>query len=100
MFGSATLMVTVVAATGLSGTSWFDVNHAGFEHPKTIFGTTGLPADFIGLLVALLIPIQILPILFSMRGFAQGWNMEIEVPIEEAKRRGSPPVVPPKPSPA
>jgi hypothetical protein len=92
------LMVTVVAATGLSGTSWFDLNHSGFAHPKTIFGTTGLPADFLGLLVTLLIPVQILLILFAMRGFAQGWNVEIEVPIDEAKRRGSPPMVPPKPS--
>jgi hypothetical protein len=92
------LMATVVAATDLSGTSWFDVNHSGFAHPKTIFGTIGLPADFLGLLVALLIPVQVLLILFAMRGFAQGWNVEIEVPIDEARRRGSPPIVPRKPS--
>jgi hypothetical protein len=27
-----------------------------------------------------------------MLGFAQGWNVETEVPVEEAKRRGSKPV--------
>ncbi len=92
------LMVTVIAGVGLSGTSWFDLSHSGFAHPKSIFGGTGLSADFVGLLVVLLAPVQILLILFAMRGFAQGWNVEMEVPIEEAKRRGSPPVVPPKPS--
>jgi hypothetical protein len=52
----------------------------------------------LGLIVVLIAPVQVLLILFAMRGFAQGWNVELEVPIEEAKRRGSPPVVPPKPS--
>jgi lysylphosphatidylglycerol synthetase-like protein (DUF2156 family) len=92
------LMVTVIAGTGLSGTSWFNRSHYGFAHPQSIFGTTGLPPDFLGLIVLLLIPVQVLLILFAMRGLAQGWNVEAEVPIEEAKRRGSPPVVPPKPS--
>jgi lysylphosphatidylglycerol synthetase-like protein (DUF2156 family) len=92
------LMVVVIAAVGLSGTSWFDLSHSGFAHPKSIFGSTGLPADFLGVLVVILAPVQILLILFAMRGFSQGWNVEVEVPIEEAKRRGSPPVVPPKPS--
>jgi lysylphosphatidylglycerol synthetase-like protein (DUF2156 family) len=92
------LMVVLIAAVGLSGTSWFDLSHSGFAHPKSIFGTTGFPADFLGLLVVILAPVQILLILFAMRGFSQGWNVEVEVPIEEAKRRGSPPVVPPKPS--
>jgi lysylphosphatidylglycerol synthetase-like protein (DUF2156 family) len=92
------LMVVIIAGVGLSGTSWFDLSHSGFAHPKSIFGTTGLPPDFLGLIVVLIAPVQVLLILFAMRGFAQGWNVEIEVPIEEAKRRGSPPVVPPKPS--
>ena len=92
------LMVAVVAGTGLSGTSWFDRSSSGFANPQSIFGTAGLPPDFLGLIVVLLIPVQVLLILFAMRGLSQGWNVEIEVPIEEAKRRGARPVVPRRPS--
>jgi hypothetical protein len=89
------LMVAVVAGTGISGTSWFDRSSYGFAHAQSIFGTGGLPSDVLGTLTLLLIPVQVLLIIFAMVGFAQGWNVELEVPIEEAKRRGSPPVVPP-----
>lgn len=89
------LMVAVVAGTGLSGTSWFDRSNYGFAAAQSIFGGAGLSANLLGTLTVLLIPVQVLLILFAMIGFAQGWNVELEVPIEEAKRRGSPPVVPP-----
>jgi hypothetical protein len=60
-----------------------------------------LDPNFLGLLTVLLAPVQVLLITFGIRGFAQGWNVEMEVPIEEAKRRGSPPIVPPaQPTPA
>jgi hypothetical protein len=36
----------------------------------------------------LLVPVQVLLILFALSAFAQGWNVEQEVPIEEARRRG------------
>lgn len=89
------LMVAVVAGAGISGTSWFDRNHAGFASAQSIFGGAGLPDDFLGVVTMLLVPVQVLLIVFAMIGFAQGWNVEHEVPIEEAKRRGSRPVVPP-----
>ncbi len=89
------VMVSVVAAMGLSGTSWFDRSNAGFASAQSIFGGGGLSADVLGTLTLLMIPVQVLLIMFAMIGFAQGWNVELEVPIEEAKRRGSPPVVPP-----
>ena len=75
------LIVVVIAGTGATGTSWFDRNSAGF-------GSAGLPADFLGLITVLLIPVQVLLIFFTMLAFAQGWNVEVEVPIDEAKRRG------------
>jgi hypothetical protein len=75
------LIVVVIAGTGATGTSWFDRNNPGFA-------SAGLPADFLGLITVLLIPVQILLIFFSMLAFAQAWNVELEVPIEEAKRRG------------
>jgi lysylphosphatidylglycerol synthetase-like protein (DUF2156 family) len=93
------LLVVLIAGTGQFGsstaTSWFDRNSSGFASPQSIFGGTGLNTDFLGLLVVLLIPIQVLLIVFAMIAFSQGWNVEYEVPIDEAKRRGRPPIVPP-----
>jgi hypothetical protein len=95
------LIVSLIAGLGASGTSWFDRNHAGFAHPDSIFGGSGLNPDMLGLLTLLLAPVQVLLILFAMRGFSQGWNVEVEVPIEEAKRRRggqAPPAAPPAPA--
>jgi hypothetical protein len=36
----------------------------------------------------LLIPVQILLIVFTMLGFNQGWNVEKEVPKDKAKGYG------------
>ena len=94
-FAILLLIVSLIAATGAAGTSWFDRSHAGFAAPHSVFGGAGLDPNFLGLCTVLLAPVQILLILFAMRGFAQGWNVEMEVPIEEARRRGSPPIVPP-----
>jgi hypothetical protein len=33
--------------------------------------------------------VEALLIVVAMVGFAQGWNVELEVPTEEARRRGS-----------
>ncbi len=82
------LMVAVVAGFGLSGTSWFDRSHAGFARARSLLGGQGLSADTLGTVVLLLIPVQVLLILFALQAFAQGWNVEQEVPIEEARRRG------------
>jgi lysylphosphatidylglycerol synthetase-like protein (DUF2156 family) len=82
------LMMAVIAGTGASGTSWFDRSNGGFAGAQSLFGGPGLPPDFLGLLTLLLIPVQVLLIFFSMLGFSQGWNVEMEVPIEEAKKRG------------
>jgi lysylphosphatidylglycerol synthetase-like protein (DUF2156 family) len=82
------LMIAVVAGLGLSGTSWFDRSHAGFAHAQSMLGGQGLSADTLGTVVLLLIPVQVLLILFALRAFAQGWNVEQEVPIEEARKRG------------
>jgi hypothetical protein len=83
------LILALIAGTGIAGTSWFDRNHAGFGAPDTIFGGHGLGPDTLGLLTLLLAPIQILLIVFAMIGFAQGWNVEVEVPQDKAKRRGT-----------
>ena len=82
------LILTVIAGTGIAGTSWFDRNHAAFSAPDSIFGGHGLGPDMLGLLTLLLAPIQILLIVFAMIGFAQGWNVEVEVPKDQVGRRG------------
>jgi hypothetical protein len=89
------LILALIAGTGVSGTSWFDREHAGFASPQTLFGGDGLSPDMLGLLTLILVPVQALLILFAMRGFAQAWNVEVEVPEEEARRRGYTPAGPP-----
>jgi hypothetical protein len=81
------LIVSVIAGTGYSGTSWFDRNHAGFAAAKLLFGGKGLSPDTLGLVTLLIAPVQALLIMFSMYAFGQGWNVEQEVPIEQANRR-------------
>jgi hypothetical protein len=92
------LTMAVIAAIGLGGTSWFDRSQAGFGGAHTIFGGTGLSPDALGLVTVLLIPVQVLLIVVAMIGFSQGWNVELEVPKEEAerrrRRRGAPPPQP------
>jgi lysylphosphatidylglycerol synthetase-like protein (DUF2156 family) len=82
------LMIAIVAGLGLSGTSWFDRSHGGFAHAKSLLGGQGLSADTIGTIILLLVPVQVLLILLALRAFAQGWNVEQEVPIDEARKRG------------
>ena len=88
------LIISLIAGLGASGTSWFDRNHNGFGHAQMLFGGSGLGPDTLGLVTLLIAPVQVLLIVFAMRAFSQGWNVEVEVPIEEAERRrrgGSPP---------
>jgi lysylphosphatidylglycerol synthetase-like protein (DUF2156 family) len=82
------LIMALIAGTGAAGTSWFDRSHAGFAGAQSLFGGSGLSPDSLGLFTLLIAPVQALLILFTMIGFAQGWNVEVEVPIEEARRRG------------
>ena len=82
------LMVALVAGIGLSGTSWFDRSHDGFASTHSLLGGKGLSADTLGAVTVLLVPVQVLLVLFALSAFAQGWNVEQEVPIEEARRRG------------
>jgi hypothetical protein len=82
------LMVALVAGIGLSGTSWFDRSHDGFAAAHSLLGGKGLSADTLGAVTVLLVPVQLLLVVFALSAFAQGWNVEQEVPIEEARRRG------------
>ena len=69
------LLFAVIAA--VAGPAWFDRDKDGFNDPA-------LAPAFLGLLTLALVPVQLMLILASMRGFAQKWNVEVEV------HRGSP----------
>jgi lysylphosphatidylglycerol synthetase-like protein (DUF2156 family) len=68
-------VVAVVAAP-----AWFDRDKSGFADPA-------LPPGILGLLTAILVPLQLLLIAFAMRAFSQKWNIEVEVTRDEAERR-------------
>jgi hypothetical protein len=86
------LIIAVISGLGLDGTSWFDRNHHGFGAAESLFGGNGLNPDVLGTITLLLIPVEIALVVFAMIGFAQGWNVELEVPEDEARRRGSKPI--------
>jgi hypothetical protein len=95
------LIVALIAGTGFSGTSWFDRSHAGFAPALSLFGGPGLNSNTLGIVTLILVPLQLLLSILAMQGFAQGWNVELEVTTEEARRRGSARAVPPaSPAPA
>jgi lysylphosphatidylglycerol synthetase-like protein (DUF2156 family) len=86
------LIIAAIATLGLAGTNWFDRSSSGFGPAQSMFGGHGLTPDELGTFTLLLIPVEVALILVSMLGFTQGWNVEVEVPMEEARRRGSKPI--------
>ncbi len=55
----------------VAGPGWFERNKAHFIQ-------TTLGAGLLGVLTLLIIPVQVLVVVFAMRGFKQGWNVELE----------------------
>ena len=75
------VILGVFAAIAAFGTgNWFDRDHAHYQ-------TSPLPATLIGLLCIVLLPVLVMLILFSMRAFAQKWNIEIEMSREEFEQQ-------------
>jgi lysylphosphatidylglycerol synthetase-like protein (DUF2156 family) len=70
---AAALAVLLFVFALVSGPSWFDRNKANFAQPA-------LNAGLIGVVTLLIVPVQMLLIAFAMRGFNQGWNVELERP--------------------
>jgi lysylphosphatidylglycerol synthetase-like protein (DUF2156 family) len=71
------LLFAVVAA--VAAPAWFERDKAGFDDP-------GLDPSMLGLLTAIIVPVQLLLIAFAMRGFQQQWNVEVEVAPDEASQ--------------
>jgi hypothetical protein len=68
---AAALGILLAIFALVAGPSWFNRDKAGFAQPT-------INAGLLGLLTLLVIPVQILLIAFAMRGFSQGWNVELE----------------------
>jgi len=68
---AAALAVLLGIFALVAGPAWFSRNKAGFSQPAL---NTGL----LGLLTLLVVPVQMLLVAFAMRGFNQGWNVELE----------------------
>ncbi|MFZ0091923.1 MAG: hypothetical protein WAL63_20660 [Solirubrobacteraceae bacterium] len=86
------LIIAVIAAAGLDGTSWFDRTGSAYAAPQSLFGGNGLTPDTLGTLTVVLAGVQLALIVTTIVGFAQRWNVELEVPEDEARRRGSTPI--------
>ena len=69
---AAVLAVLLAIFALVSGPGWFDRNKSGFASPDY------LNAGLIGVLTLLILPVQMLLVAFAMRGFRQGWNVELE----------------------
>jgi lysylphosphatidylglycerol synthetase-like protein (DUF2156 family) len=68
---AAALAVLLGIFALVAGPSWFARDKSGFAQPA-------LNAGLIGVLTLLIVPVQMLLIAFAMRGFSQGWNVELE----------------------
>jgi hypothetical protein len=69
---AAALAVLLAIFALVAGPGWFDRDRAGFQSPDY------LDANILGLLTLLIVPVQMLLVAFAMRGFSQGWNVELE----------------------
>lgn len=79
------LAFAAVAALGLDGTSWFDRGSPGYAPPRSLFGGAGLSTDLLGTLTVVLIAVETILAIVAMIAFAQAWNVELEVPADQAR---------------
>jgi len=68
---SAALAVLLGIFALVAGPGWFARDKAGYAQPA-------ISAGLLGLLTLLIVPLQMLIVAFAMRGFQQGWNVELE----------------------
>jgi len=88
---SAALAVLLVIFAAVAAPAWFGRDKTGFGHPA-------LDENLLGFVTLLLIPVSLLLIVFSMRGFQQGWNVE-EGSRADLEARGLLPGQTPEPGP-
>jgi lysylphosphatidylglycerol synthetase-like protein (DUF2156 family) len=76
---AAALAILFAVVAAVAAPAWFERDKAGFDDP-------GLDPSMLGLLTAIIVPVQLLLIAFAMRGFQQQWNVEVEVAPEPGGR--------------
>ena len=69
--------------------AWSDRTNAGYMDPA-------LPSELLGTLTLILVVVQVLLIIASMRGFQQAWGVEIEHVVREREQRAGVGRVPPQ----
>jgi hypothetical protein len=77
---AAALAIVLLIFAAVSAPAWFDRDKPGFTDPA-------IDAEILGLVTALLVPVQLLLIAFAMSGFRQAWNVEVERPVDEPPPR-------------
>src|SRR3954471_20580818 len=78
---ASALAIIMLIFAAVSTPGWFERDKSGFASPT-------LDASILGLLTALMVPLQILLIGFAMSGFRQGWNVEVEASADEDEDHG------------
>lgn len=73
---AAALAIILAIFAAIAGGAWATRGAPGYAD-------TTLNAEALSLVVFLIVPVQILLIVFAMRAFSQGWNVEVEVPDGE-----------------
>lgn len=75
------LAIILLIFAAIATPEWFERDKTGFSTPDSVLGTTGLESATLGLLTALLVPLQMLLIFFTLQGFRQDWHVEVERPV-------------------
>jgi hypothetical protein len=78
--GSALAVLLAIFAL-VGGATWFERDHG-------YFSASTLNPSLLGVITFAIVPVQILLIVFAMRGFSQGWNVELERPLPPPRHAG------------
>jgi hypothetical protein len=79
---ASTLAVFVLIFSAAAAPSWFTHSDAGYAQPA-------VNSNMLGILSLILVPLQLALIVFAMRGFKQGWNVEVEMSSAGAQPQGA-----------
>ena len=76
---AAALAIVLLIFAAVSGPEWFSRDKDGFNDPA-------LAASILGLITLIIVPVQLLLIAFSMSGFRQNWQTEVERKVDDDER--------------
>jgi lysylphosphatidylglycerol synthetase-like protein (DUF2156 family) len=80
---AAALAIVLLIFAAISGPQWLARDKDGFENPM-------LDESLLAMLTILLVPLQVLLIVFAARGFSQKWSVEVEHPAGAGPRAPQP----------